>query len=103
MTPNDRLVSIPYPVFLIAAADEGPALITEIEGKDWFPLYGTQELAELYIEQIGGSYVPSPVDEEGLIAALRAEPGVAGFVFNSVVRATYLQFIAREDFLGEQH
>lgn len=75
-----------FPAFLIVAGADRP-LIVDAEGRDCFLLYGTRELAELYIEPHGGKYQPQQIDESELRSLVSRNIDVPYIAWNAVAGA----------------
>jgi hypothetical protein len=100
MRETDRTLEIRFPVFLVGEKTPGgsyAAIVTD-DG-NWFPLFNSQELAEHYVEEAGGEFMPLKVDKEALAFSFLAHPDIRGCIFNPTVDAQYVQYLDRKNFI----
>ena len=96
-----RTIVMQYPIFLVVMADQAyePASL-DANDLDWFLLFSTKELAELYLEESADDLALQPIEDEShLRLILSAFPQIAGFVWNSCFRSSWMRFLDRENFL----
>jgi len=72
-----------YPMYLIVGGADQP-IISEVDGEDCFVGYATKELAELYIEQVGGGYSAQAFDEAEICSLIRQNRNVPFIAWNNV-------------------